>query len=335
MSEKLLTAVRGATKNNEAAFIKTMTECLRYGADINARAPEMQPVLHTLCALGFGSAVSFAMENGASLYGGTDSALSTAAMHVNLEAVRLLIPREASPTGSVLGYSNAIYALMKNLPKDNDPSPRPGMKADALECLQILMAAGGELSRHSQSDIINRFNYLVPAQPHLQPAIDLLKAHLAEGTAALERVLANGVHPDLIARYGSAAPLAWAMTHGDMERMKLLVSHGADPDLYGVGLPSPVHQALSRGHMDAMVLMLEKGATGIAHDLIGKPVKGEKDMHELATLYPGPVADYAISVLDAQEKKKMDTVLKTMAIQRPMAVQKKPVAFKPRTILSL
>ncbi len=329
MTEQLLDTVRDAKKGDDKAIAEKMFNLLRLGADINGRRPGMEPVLHTLCAAGFGSAVEFALDNGAAIYGGTESALSTAATHVNISALRLLIPRSASTSGSTTGYSNAIHALLKNLPKTNDPSPRPDMKHDALLCLEALMGAGGELSIHGQRDIVHNYQYLVPAQPQLQPAIDLMNAHLNEGIISLRHVLSQGVHPDLIAGYGAAAPLAWAMTHNDMDRVKLLLDYGANPDLYGAGLPSPVHQALRRGNMQAMEMMLAKGATGIAQDVSGKPVPGERDLYQLAIDFPGPVADYAVSVLDEQDKKKMAALLKTMATQRPISVQKKPVRFKP------
>lgn len=329
MTEKLLDFVQTAAGKDDATVVKQMTQLLRHGADINATRAGMQPVLHTLCAAGYGDAVALALENGAQLYGGAQSALSTAAEAANLKAVRLLIPHAASPTGSKLGYSNAIHALMNKLPGDKDPDPRPGMKADALACLTALMAAGGEVSDWTQQRIVNNYQYLLPAVPHLRPVADFMNATLAKGTAALERVLEAGLHPDLPAAYGSAAPLAWAMLKNDMDRVRLLMKYGADPDLDGRGLPTPIHKAVETNNLEALELMLAAGATGVPHDVKGNAIDDAKNLYQVAALFPGAAADAAIAALDAREEKAMATILKTMGTRRALNVQKQPVRFKP------
>jgi ankyrin repeat protein len=105
-----------------------------------------------------------------------------------------------------------------------------------------------------------------------QNDLDLSPLHqaLLPGAAPLEES-----HVRLLTAYlntGNAAgatPLMWAATRGDTQSLKLLLEHGADPNLRCHSLATALHYAAQYGTEAGVELLLEYGASPFATDCVG------------------------------------------------------------------
>ncbi len=187
---------------------------------------------------------------------------------------------------------------------------RNGVLPDNIvQIAEVLLQAG---PRH---DSVNETLALVasgrvPRECKVQlPLIDLLCRHGAEPDSALHTAILHGefeavrqlircgAHPDLpvlaalgdvqgVLRHLSSSDsqqrqlaLALAAQYGHVEALRTLLNSGADPNLYSPGHShsTPLHQAALAGHMDAVVLLVERGAKLDVRD----------------TLWNGTAADWA------------------------------------------
>jgi uncharacterized protein len=73
-------------------------------------------------------------------------------------------------------------------------------------------------------------------------------------------LLAQGVHPDCKMSPTEGTPLLHAAAEGDLESMRVLLDHGADPNARNGRNESPLGYACSYGHWEAAKLLVERGA---------------------------------------------------------------------------
>ena len=73
-------------------------------------------------------------------------------------------------------------------------------------------------------------------------------------------LLAQGVHPDCRLHPDDGTPLMAAVAGGDLEAMRLLLDHGADPNARNENNELPLGFACSYGQWDAAQLLVERGA---------------------------------------------------------------------------
>lgn len=73
-------------------------------------------------------------------------------------------------------------------------------------------------------------------------------------------LLAQGVHPDCKLYAGDATPLMHAAAEGELESMRLLLDHGADPNARNENNEVPLGYACSYQHWEAAKLLVERGA---------------------------------------------------------------------------
>lgn len=73
-------------------------------------------------------------------------------------------------------------------------------------------------------------------------------------------LLAQGVHPDCKMCPGEGTPLMHAAADGDLESMRLLLDHGADPNARNERNELPLGYACSYEHWEAAELLVERGA---------------------------------------------------------------------------
>jgi ankyrin repeat protein len=170
---------------------------------------------------------------------------------------------------------------------------RNGVLPDNIvQIAEVLLQAGPD--RDSMNETLGLVaSGRVPRECKVQlPLIDLLCRHGAEPDSALHTAILHGeleavsqlircgAHPDLpvLAALGDVQgvlrhlstfdstqrqlALALAAQYGQVEVLRALLDSGGDPNLYSPG-PShstPLHQAALAGHLEAAVLLVERGA---------------------------------------------------------------------------
>lgn len=76
----------------------------------------------------------------------------------------------------------------------------------------------------------------------------------------LRWLLAQGVHPDCKMSPTDGTPLMHAAVEGNLESMRLLLDHGADPNARNESNELPLGYACSYGQWEAARLLVERGA---------------------------------------------------------------------------
>lgn len=107
-------------------------------------------------------------------------------------------------------------------------------------------------------------------------------------------LLAQGVHPDSKMNSTDGTPLMHAAAEGDLESMRLLLDHGADPNARNGNNEVPLGYACSYEHWEAARLLIQRGAdvNGIEREgmthldwmTIGKRESGIQVLRELGGL---------------------------------------------------
>jgi ankyrin repeat protein len=107
-------------------------------------------------------------------------------------------------------------------------------------------------------------------------------------------LMAQGVHPDCKMSPTDGTPLMHAAVAGDLESMRLLLDHGADPNARNESNELPLGFACSREQWEAARLLVERGADvngieekGMTHLdwlIIGKVEQGIQTLRSLGGL---------------------------------------------------
>src|SRR3954471_9932356 len=91
-------------------------------------------------------------------------------------------------------------------------------------------------------------------------AADLRQAVRAGDVASTEAILATGFNPNTRDNMGATA-LHDAVWTGNVPLVRLLLDHGADPNIpHAEGLSTPLHYAAIKGHAGIAVMLLDHGA---------------------------------------------------------------------------
>lgn len=100
-------------------------------------------------------------------------------------------------------------------------------------------------------------------------------AGLGETQAVLQHLAASDSSQQQLA-------LALAARYGQVAAMRVLLDNGADPNRYSTGHShsTPLHQAALAGHMDAAVLLVERGAKGDLRDTLWNGTAADWATHE-------------------------------------------------------
>ena len=88
----------------------------------------------------------------------------------------------------------------------------------------------------------------------------LVYSAMWQGRGLLPWLLNEGVHPDCKSYPGDNTPLMQAAADGDLESMRLLLDHGADPNARNENNELPLGFAGSYGQWEAAKLLVERGA---------------------------------------------------------------------------
>lgn len=89
---------------------------------------------------------------------------------------------------------------------------------------------------------------------------ELIAAAQRNDKAAVEALLAEGVNPNLAVDQWGGRALVYAVGHGNVELVRVLLDAGADPDLRGAGGFTPLGRAALDGHARIARLLLRAGA---------------------------------------------------------------------------
>ncbi len=157
-----------------------------------------------------------------------------------------------------------------------------------------------------------------PGLPGTQQDADAL--HAAARAGAIERVrelLDSGVPVNAENEYGTTA-LFFAADRGHLDLVLLLLERGADPDLsdrfYGA---TPMVWALTNEHTDVAALLLRHGASG-AIDALFDAIRNNNAELAAAALSAGPLGradrDRALELAEQLERPSMVAVLRDAAV---------------------
>ncbi|MGV8118460.1 MAG: ankyrin repeat domain-containing protein [Candidatus Xenobiia bacterium LiM19] len=88
----------------------------------------------------------------------------------------------------------------------------------------------------------------------------LMPLHCAKSKEVMDFLIANGALVEVENNYFGKTPLHYAALKGDLESMKLLISHGANVNARDKMGRTPLHSALSRGNKEAALFLHKRGA---------------------------------------------------------------------------
>lgn len=161
--------------------------------------------------------------------------------------------------------------------------PRFGTAADYLAAVEILLAAGADVSladfegftplHHAvTADEVDVVRLLLAKGGKVNVAThkELTPLHLAAGAASpgmIELLLSHGATIDAVQRNQPSkyTPLMWAVDAGKVDNLKLLLQHGADPKRRVFDKKaSALHMAAMRGHVAIVEILV---AAGLAVDV--------------------------------------------------------------------
>jgi hypothetical protein len=121
--------------------------------------------------------------------------------------------------------------------------------------------------------------------PRPQNPLCVAAAHGDVG--AIERLIAEGVDPNLGAASRAFTPVTWAAREGQVAAIRVLAAHGADLDApAGVNDWVPLHHALHKQQTAAALVLIELGA-----DISGRI--GQRALH-MAAGYGNPAVTQAL-----------------------------------------
>ncbi len=103
--------------------------------------------------------------------------------------------------------------------------------------------------------ILRKHRYLLDSQTSM-----LVYHAVWQYRRMLPWLLAQGVHPDCKMSPSDGTPLMTAAANGDLESMRLLLDHGADPHARNESNELPLGYACSYGQWEAAKLLVERGA---------------------------------------------------------------------------
>ena len=222
-------------------------------ADVNAGSAEGSTAL--MWSTGDAAKVRLLLARGAqvnarSKSGGT--AVLSAALRHNVEALRLLIAAGADLKAEMSAIPET--SLKFNLPVIAFTTTSPDVR-DFLKQTSRLPREAASLGLISGSpllpSLILTFDFAL--QPQTMPS-------LADAASA---ILGLGAKPDDNVRHLTlvSSPLACAALHGDLEAMRVLLDHGADPRLKGSRNLTPLMMAAASERSDAATvrLLIERG----------------------------------------------------------------------------
>ncbi len=90
----------------------------------------------------------------------------------------------------------------------------------------------------------------------------LILCVMTNDATSLRRLLAlNSYDLDRVGNPGDWTLLQHALHHGCIATTKILLEHGANPDVAGEGTPTPLELAHRNGHPELLALLREFGAT--------------------------------------------------------------------------
>lgn len=137
--------------------------------------------------------------------------------------------------------------------------------------------------------LLRRHRYLLNSQSSMLVYRAVWQYH-----GMLAWLLTQGVHPDCKMSPGEGTPLMHAAAEGDLDAMRLLLDHGADPNSRNGSNELPLGFACSYGHWEAAKLLVERGANvnGIEREgrthldwmTIGKNLQGIQVLRNLGGL---------------------------------------------------
>ncbi|KAK2003326.1 ankyrin [Colletotrichum falcatum] len=161
---------------------------------------------------------------------------------------RLLRGMRAWPSSAADGVAEAHSRASVHDGSDASGGPEPA--ADAILKHYV--------NRHVASpDLLPAFR---AGQTPLLVAVDSLKRGSAGGTETMEALLRHGADANLPGRHSCGTPLDVAARADRLNAARLLLAHGADPNLWAPGSSAPLITAVAEGHLAMAQLLVEHGA---------------------------------------------------------------------------
>ena len=128
---------------------------------------------------------------------------------------------------------------------------------------------------HASTGMNNKVSSMLDREPELAQLKD------KKGVSALFQQVANGHHkivdallhitkkPDDIEPEKLFTPLLIAATNGHIDVVRVLLIHGANPNIQNVDGVTPLHNSIFEGHVETVKLLLEYGANPAVYDRLG------------------------------------------------------------------
>lgn len=131
----------------------------------------------------------------------------------------------------------ALYEEISELSKLPNPIPQPSAKA--------------RLEMHIKEGNVEKVASMLQQYPGLASEVGILGVPAIPAAAALISLKSNPQR---------ATALHASILRGDLSRAKLLLDHGADPNVPNYHGSYPLHDAVDQNHKDAVELLLQHGA---------------------------------------------------------------------------
>jgi ankyrin repeat protein len=243
--------------------------------------------------------------------------LMRAAKNGNPAMIRLLLKHNAT-VGRMAndGADAELYAFSVKDPQTS------------MECLKALVEGGLILTLLTEKLIYNKKEYLAPAVPALNGAVELKNAIAARNNGRLKQLLDAGVKPDIGLRYGDNAALLYASTVNNVEGMELLIKAGADVNLISpLTKKTPLANAATHGKREACKLLIDHGADPYIQ-FEPKTVGGDAFAFAALSKEPG-LEKYLRELVDEREWNLAHPPPPDVSTAQPMTVAK-PLKLKLR-----
>lgn len=162
------------------------------------------------------------------------------------------------------------------------------------------------------------------------PGDALRRAASAGDVAKVKELLAAGVDANAANSYGGTA-LSFAADKGHAEVVKLLLEHGANPNVRDTFYEqSPLGWAVDRGHAEVVRALLEKGAQGEPEALVRAAGSGDaatvKVILERHKVGPDTLTDALVAA--PKDKPEIATLLQEAGAKPPAVVAIDPAVLK-------
>ena len=251
-----------ATQNgDEEELWQKIRATLRRGADVNKPGRAGETILGLFAGQNLPLVVQRLVDEAGALPDAPGARGTTplmlAAYCADTATIKFLLSQGADP--NAINNNNAT-AVSEIIDGGTDKARQAPIRQT--DCLKLLIAAGAVVSDQQKSDLFHRRAELGDAVPEVADALALQKAIWDGDKGALRKLVESGVHPEYaFDKFGGSLPFAAAAWQGDVEMMRFLRSHGANPNSYTWNSDGPpLLVAAQRGHLDTVRELLALGA---------------------------------------------------------------------------